>query len=114
MLRVERHRLGPRVYLYGLRIHEFALGFGVLAGLLVGGSTELWDLTRRTGVAVFSCACGATQVRYDTKGSSPSGWSTAADGSDRCPHCASSDRTPKPGRSSPESQLAIESRPARP
>src|SRR5947209_11280260 len=53
MLRVERHRLGPRVYLYGLRIHEFALGFGVLAGLLVGGSTELWDLTRRTEVAAL-------------------------------------------------------------
>ena len=53
MLRVERHRLGPRVYLYGLRIHEFALGFGVLAVLLVGGSTELWDLTRRTEVAAL-------------------------------------------------------------
>ena len=51
MLRLERHRLGPRVYLCGLRIHEFVLGFGVLAALLVGGFAELWDLTPRTEVA---------------------------------------------------------------
>jgi hypothetical protein len=48
MLRLERHRLGPRVYLFGLRIHEFALGFAVLGVLLAGGITEVWDLTRRT------------------------------------------------------------------
>jgi hypothetical protein len=50
---LERHRLGPRVYLWGLRIHEFALGFGVLAILAVGGVAERWDLTRRTEVAAF-------------------------------------------------------------
>ena len=38
MLRLERHRLGPRVYLFGLRIHEFALGFAVLAALCAGGA----------------------------------------------------------------------------
>jgi hypothetical protein len=48
VLRLERHRLGPRVYLCGLRIHEFALGFGVLAVLLAGGVVDLWDLTHRT------------------------------------------------------------------
>jgi hypothetical protein len=48
VLRLERHRLGPRVYVCGLRIHEFALGFGVLAALLFGGVAELWDLTGRT------------------------------------------------------------------
>jgi hypothetical protein len=48
VLRLERHRLGPRVYVCGLRIHEFALGFGVLAVLLAGGVTELWQLTGRT------------------------------------------------------------------
>jgi hypothetical protein len=54
MLRLERHRLGPRVYLFGLRIHEFALGFAVIAVLLVGGFVEVWDLTRRTeAAAVF-------------------------------------------------------------
>jgi hypothetical protein len=51
VLHLERHRLGPRVYLFGLRIHEFALGFAVLAVLLVGGFAEVWDLTRRTEAA---------------------------------------------------------------
>lgn len=53
VLRLERHRLGPRVYLCGRRIHEFALGFGVLAVLLLGGITELWGLTHRTEVAAL-------------------------------------------------------------
>ena len=53
MLRLERHRLGPRVYLCGLRIHEFALGFGLLAVLLLGCLAELWELTGRTEVAAL-------------------------------------------------------------
>jgi hypothetical protein len=54
MLRLERHRLGPRVYFCGIRIHEFALGFGVLAVVAAGGVAELWELTRRIEVvAVF-------------------------------------------------------------
>jgi len=52
VLRLERHPLGPRVYVLGLRIHEFALGFAVLAVLLAGGLTEAWDLTRRVDVVV--------------------------------------------------------------
>lgn len=48
MLRLERHRLGPRVYFCGLRIHEFALGAAVLACLLAGGLADFWELTRRT------------------------------------------------------------------
>ncbi len=53
MLRLERHRLGPRVYLLGLRIHEVTLGLGVLALLLVGGFTELWELSRGTEAATM-------------------------------------------------------------
>jgi hypothetical protein len=53
VLRLERHRLGPRVYVCGLRIHEFALGFGVLAGLLLGGVAELWALTGRTEITAL-------------------------------------------------------------
>ena len=53
MLRLERHRLGPRVYVCGLRVHEFALGFAVLALLLAGGFAELWELTRRTEAAAL-------------------------------------------------------------
>ena len=53
VLRLERHRLGPRVYICGLRIHEFALGFGVLAVLLAGGVAEVWGLTNRTEAAAL-------------------------------------------------------------
>jgi hypothetical protein len=54
------------------------------------------------GVAVFICACGATRVHYDLT-HDPSGWSTAADGSDRCPRCASSDiREREPREHDPE------------
>ena len=74
MVRLERHRLGPRVYLCGLRIHEFALGLGVLAVLLVGGLTERWELTNRTEVA----ACvGAWLVGKDWRDLFPSKRNTA-------------------------------------
>ena len=53
VLRLERHRLGPRVYLLGVRIHEFALGFAVIGVLLVGGWADLWDMTRRTESAAL-------------------------------------------------------------
>ena len=53
MLRLERHRLGPRVYICGVRIHEFALGLSVLAVLFAGGFGELWELTRRTEVTAL-------------------------------------------------------------
>jgi hypothetical protein len=53
MLRLERHRLGPRIFICGLRVHEFALGFAVLTILLAGGFAELWELTRATEVAAL-------------------------------------------------------------
>jgi hypothetical protein len=39
-------------------------------------------------VALFSCPCGAKAVESDTKRVAPKGWSTAEDGSPRCPVCA--------------------------
>lgn len=75
MLRLERHLLGPRVYLCGLRIHEFALGLGMLAVLLVGGLAELWDLSRRTEVAVLF---GTWLVGKDWRDLFPSKRNTAA------------------------------------
>jgi hypothetical protein len=51
VLRLERHRLGPRVYLCGIRVHEFALGFAVLAALFAGGFAEAWELTWATTAA---------------------------------------------------------------
>jgi hypothetical protein len=48
------------------------------------------------GVALFTCNCGATQVECDLRrGSPPDGWSIAADGSARCPHCAGSNESEK-------------------
>ena len=38
-------------------------------------------------VALFSCPCGAKAVESDTKHVVPKGWSTAEDGSTRCPVC---------------------------
>jgi hypothetical protein len=75
VLRLERHRLGPRVYLCGLRIHECALGFGVLAVLLMGAVVEAWGLTRRTEVAVLF---GAWLVGKDWRDLFPSKRNTAS------------------------------------
>ena len=36
MLRIDKHRLGPRVYVMGARIHEWHLGVALLLGLAVG------------------------------------------------------------------------------
>lgn len=75
LLRLERHRLGPRVYLCGLRIHEFVLGFAVLAVVVVGGLTETWELTHGTEVVfVF----GAWLVGKDWRDLFPSKRDTAA------------------------------------
>ncbi len=75
MLRLERHRLGPRVYLFGLRIHEFALGFAVLAALLLGGVTETWELTRAT---IAATVLGSWLVAKDWRDLFPSKRNTAA------------------------------------
>lgn len=74
VLRLERHRLGPRVYVFGLRIHEVALGLGLLTVLLVGGVTELWELTRRTEAAA---AVGSWLVAKDWRDLFPSRRNTA-------------------------------------
>ncbi len=76
MLRLERHRLGPRVYLCGLRIHEFALGFGVLAILAVGGVAELWDLMTRG--TVVAAVFGAWLIGKDWRDLFPSKRDTAS------------------------------------
>ena len=43
MLRLERHPLGPRVYLLGTRVHEWHLGAALLLGLAVGGLLDRVD-----------------------------------------------------------------------
>ena len=75
VLHLERHRLGPRVYLFGLRIHEFALGLGVLTVLIAGGAAEAWDLTRRTELAALF---GTWLIGKDWRDLFPSKRNTAA------------------------------------
>jgi hypothetical protein len=75
VLRLERHRLGPRIYVCGLRVHEFALGLGVLGVLLAGGFAEVWDLTRRTELAALF---GTWLIGKDWRDLFPSKRNTAA------------------------------------
>lgn len=41
LVRIERHPLGPRIYLAGLRLHEWHLGLAILAGLAIGAAAGL-------------------------------------------------------------------------
>jgi len=75
VLKVERHELGPRVYLLGRRIHEFALGFAVLALLLTMALSDHWELTKRFDAAT---AFGAWLVVKDWRDLVPSKRNTAA------------------------------------
>jgi hypothetical protein len=75
VLRVERHQLGPRLYLLGLRIHEVAVGLGMLALLLVFGVTDHWELTKRFDAA---CAFGAWLVIKDWRDLFPATRNTAS------------------------------------
>jgi hypothetical protein len=52
VLKLERHELGPRVYVLGQRIHECGLGLVLLAVLLAFGLTDHWELTKRFDSAV--------------------------------------------------------------
>jgi len=53
VLRLERHRLGPRVYVLGRRVHEWQLGSGVGAAALT-----VWLAGSLDGTA--AAALGAT------------------------------------------------------
>jgi hypothetical protein len=51
VIRLERHTLGPRVFVLGLRIHEVGLGLGVLAVSVAGCIAEVWGMTHRVEAA---------------------------------------------------------------
>jgi hypothetical protein len=70
VLRLERHRLGPRLYVLGLRVHEFALGFAVLGVLLLGAVAEWWGLTH--GRELATGAVGSWLVGKDWRDLFPS------------------------------------------
>ena len=70
MLRLERHRLGPRVYVLGVRVHEFALGFAVLGVLVLGAVAEWWGLMH--GRELATGAVGSWLVVKDWRDLVPS------------------------------------------
>jgi hypothetical protein len=53
MFKVEQHRLGPRCYVLGQRVHEYQLGLAMLAanGLLI--VSELVGISRTTEVSAL-------------------------------------------------------------
>ena len=76
MFKVERHRLGPRCYLLGRRVHEYQLGLAMLAanGFLV--VSELTGVSRTTeGV---SALLGGWLVAKDWRDIFPATRDTAA------------------------------------
>ncbi|HEY8639686.1 MAG TPA: hypothetical protein VIL53_04185, partial [Solirubrobacterales bacterium] len=60
MFRIERHRLGPRVYLFGVRLHEWHLGAAVLialgTGIAVGLVHETLAASLAAGVGIWLIA----------------------------------------------------------
>ena len=52
MLRIDRHRLGPRVYVLGARIHEWHLGVTLLLALAVGALADRIDDGLGTAAAI--------------------------------------------------------------
>ncbi|MGZ4309627.1 MAG: phosphatidylglycerol lysyltransferase domain-containing protein [Gaiellaceae bacterium] len=53
MLRIDRHRLGPRVYVLGTRVHEWHLGAALLLGLALAAAFRDLDPSLATGAAIF-------------------------------------------------------------
>src|SRR2546430_14128826 len=51
VLRIDRHRLGPRVYVLGARVHEWHLGAVLLLGLAAGAAFHHVGDGAGTGVA---------------------------------------------------------------
>jgi lysyl-tRNA synthetase class 2 len=74
MLRLDRHPLGPRVYVLGTRVHEWHLGAALLLALLAGSVTDRVELSLATGVATFA---GVWLVAKDWRDLSPSRRDTA-------------------------------------
>ena len=75
MVRIERHALGPRVYILGLRIHEWHLGVGILMVLAVLDVTDV--LTG--GIGAYTLAfVGIWAVAKDWRDITPSRRDTAS------------------------------------
>ncbi len=75
MLRIDRHRLGPRVYVLGTRVHEWHLGVALLLGLAVGGLFDRVDDNFATAAAI---AAGLWLVAKDWRDLFPAQRDSAA------------------------------------
>src|SRR5207247_7257818 len=58
VLRIDRHRLGPRVYVLGARVHEWHLGAVLLLGLAVGALFDRVGVGVGSGVALVTILWG--------------------------------------------------------
>ncbi|HKD33431.1 MAG TPA: phosphatidylglycerol lysyltransferase domain-containing protein [Gaiellaceae bacterium] len=76
MLRIERHRLGPRVYVLGTRIHEWHLGSALLLGLVA--ATLAHRVDRDGHIAAAALFGGVWLVAKDWRDLLPSRRDTAA------------------------------------
>jgi lysyl-tRNA synthetase class 2 len=75
MLRIDRHRLGPRVYVLGARIHEWHLGAGLLLLVGLGAAFDGFDPGLSTAVIAL---LGIWLVAKDWRDLVPSRRDTAA------------------------------------
>jgi lysyl-tRNA synthetase, class II len=75
VLRIERHRLGARIYLLGIRLHEWHLGGAVMLALLVGAAAGLVHLTLTT---MLAAGTGVWLIAKDWQDLIPSRRDTAA------------------------------------
>ncbi len=56
MIRLERHAYGPRLYVAGVRVHEWQLGIALFAFVLAGWVFELWPFAAWTLLAAVGAA----------------------------------------------------------
>jgi lysyl-tRNA synthetase class 2 len=56
MIRLERHAYGPRLYVAGVRVHEWHLGIAFFAFVLAGWVFELWPFASWTLLAAVGAA----------------------------------------------------------
>src|SRR3954453_10486916 len=75
VLRIDRHSLGPRVYVLGTRVHEWHLGAALLLGLALAAALRDLDPNLATGAAIF---IGVWLVAKDWHDLVPSRRDTAA------------------------------------
>jgi lysyl-tRNA synthetase class 2 len=75
VIRLHRHRLGPRLFVLGRRIHEWHLGVALVAAVLIGIAFDAWNLSPASGVVA---AVGTWLVVKDWHDIIPSRRDTAA------------------------------------